>query len=202
MKSIRLNKNLRCEIESNIEQAYVLNSPAPTVTVPLDALSAKLEALYRKRAMIILRKAEAAGLHEYMDTRNSFLVGFFENNVHRIYFQDAKGNNEHLINLSQNGYFCTEQATNNDQEICNIYAQYRADKKASRPSKLAYSAWEKDKLNYMEDIKNVLLGVNTTGQLLEVWPECGAYLPAGIMNPSSINLPSVSISQLNKKLGI
>jgi hypothetical protein len=44
--------------------------------------------------------------------------------------------------------------------------------------------------------------VNTTGQLLNVWPEAEQFIPSDVLDFSKINLPSVSFNDLNKAVGI
>ena len=65
----------------------------------------------------------------------------------------------------------------------------------------AYEEHQKSLKKFTNELKQVLESVNTTGQLLEVWPEAAPFVPQEISNPSSISLPAVSFVELNKVLG-
>ena len=53
---------------------------------------------------------------------------------------------------------------------------------------------------YKEQVETVINSCNTTGQLVELWPEVTEFIPETMRNPSKINLPSVCISNLNQAL--
>ena len=63
-----------------------------------------------------------------------------------------------------------------------------------------HKQWSALKVTFRSEVAQVLDGVNTTAQLLEQWPESEPFLPAQLNNPSSINLPAISISTLTNQL--
>ena len=74
-------------------------------------------------------------------------------------------------------------------------------KKRVRAQRALVIAYDKEKANYEQDVTQVLDGCNTSGQLILVWEEVEKFLPKGVANPSIINLPSVNIAALSRKLG-
>lgn len=53
----------------------------------------------------------------------------------------------------------------------------------------------------MQDVIQIIEGVNTTGQLLAAWPAVEKFIPAGVNNPNRINLPAVNFARLNAGIG-
>lgn len=199
MKSIRLNKELRAEIASNIEQAYVLKNKAPVLPNPIAELTEAVGQVYLKRVKVLKQRAEAVGLGKYLKETyyNYFNIA---GDCYQITFKMIKGNTkQYLPQLNPESVtFVNFEDPNTDKELMDLYLAYKKSKKTERSKLLKHTEWVKAKANYMADVNNVLAGVNTTGQLLEVWEECEKFLPVGIVNPSKINLPSVNINQLNK----
>lgn len=67
----------------------------------------------------------------------------------------------------------------------------------------AYDEWEKRRSEVIRETQAVLESVNTTRQLLELWPQCEPFLPAHIADPDkAIRLPAMQMSRLNERLGI
>ena len=54
--------------------------------------------------------------------------------------------------------------------------------------------------NFKSQVRQTLDSVNTTKQLVEVWPEVEEHLPESVKDPSKIQLPSVNIQSLNEQL--
>lgn len=66
----------------------------------------------------------------------------------------------------------------------------------------AYKKWCDLRNEVINETKAILESVNTTKQLLEVWPNCEKFLPAYVANADkSIRLPAVQISRLEERLG-
>lgn len=63
-----------------------------------------------------------------------------------------------------------------------------------------YEAYMDELTKYKEQVETVINSCNTTGQLVELWPEVTEFIPETMRNPSKINLPSVCISNLNQAL--
>lgn len=70
-------------------------------------------------------------------------------------------------------------------------------------AKSAKEDWAKLRDDFREEIKTILESVQTTGQLIQLWPEAEQYLPPFAADPSKgINLPALKTSRLNSLLGI
>lgn len=198
MKSIRLNKELRAEIISNIRQAYTIKNKEPVLPDPKKDLLITIEDIYRKRAKAIEDKVIAAGLtKEYLKKSHYFNISI-NGETFSNHFRDASGSKEYLTQVNPTTSYLFTDDNLTDKECIQAVKIYKAARKKERPLRQKRSEWVKVRNNYIADVVNVLAGVNTTGQLLEVWPEVEKFLPKGITDPSSINLPAVSINQLNK----
>lgn len=62
--------------------------------------------------------------------------------------------------------------------------------------------WETEYSTFKKEVWATLESVNTTGQLVELWPSAENYIPAHLADPEKgINLPALHISRLDAKLG-
>jgi hypothetical protein len=82
-----------------------------------------------------------------------------------------------------------------------LWVEYSAELEAAKLANKAYDEHHKALVKFKSEVATVLESVNTTLQLVEVWPEALPFVPQNISNPSSINLPSVNFAELNKVLG-
>ena len=204
LKSIRLNKNLREEIISNIEQAYVINSPAPKYSTNSELKADFIQVIqdeYLKQVAIIVTKAKSVGIDPGLLQTTNYLTVFTDatNTFCNSYFRDNM--EEPQIRISTGAFIKLDQLEDYPL-IAKAYAKYKRAIKNERSAQTKHREWERSKNNYMSDVRNAIAGVNTTAQLLEQWPEVEKFIPETIVNPSKILLPVVSIAQLNKKLGI
>lgn len=68
---------------------------------------------------------------------------------------------------------------------------------------LAHEQWREKGNEVLRETKAVLESVNTTKQLLDLWPQCEPFLPAHIADPDqAIRLPAIEMSRLNERLGL
>lgn len=66
-----------------------------------------------------------------------------------------------------------------------------------------YAEWDKEQKSFRKEVWQILESVNTTAQLVELWPSAEQYLPANLADPEKgIKLPALHISRLNEKLGV
>ena len=62
-------------------------------------------------------------------------------------------------------------------------------------------AFSKEFHAFKKEVNEVLQSVNTTKQLLEIWPSAEAYIPAHIQDPDKgMRLPALHISRLEERL--
>lgn len=203
-KSIRLNKELREEIINNIAQAYDLKNPCPAHQSKEDLQHIFLkviEAEYFKQEEAVIAKLASIGLtKELIHVTDHFKV-YTDNQQHfaNFYFKDAKKNYVSHLKLIQGVFVQLDML----KKYPLIQAAYKAYKKALKTEKPNYEAkrqWTREKEGYLQDVRNVIFGVNTTKQLLEEWAEVEPFIPTGIVDPSRIQLPAVNIAQLTKKI--
>lgn len=207
MKSIRLNGSLRAEIASNIEQAYEIATPAPkyaSKSTLLSVFKAVVETEYHKQVTALKSKLTEAGVDIALVRTSCEVDVYSDKNNHftRVLLTNEEGGREYLPKLKVSGAFIQLDMLDDYPLIAEAYATYKKSIKAGRAGQALFREWETSKRNYMSDVRNVIAGVNTTGQLLEQWEEVRKFLPDGIVNPSRIALPAVSIAQLNKKIGL
>jgi hypothetical protein len=81
-----------------------------------------------------------------------------------------------------------------------LWVEYQSARELTKAFNKTVEAHKETRQLYTEEVDQVLQGVNTTGQLLEQWPEILPYLPSNLNNPSNINLPSISVKKLNEQL--
>lgn len=195
MKSIRLNKTLRAEILANIEVAYIEANPTPHVTGALKNLLANVEVTYRGQAQVLMDIFRKNAAERYICKLSDIYITV-NGSTCTTRLKDSDGNVETLVDLNPEGHFRVYDKESVEPE----YIQYLADKKVQRKQEADVATWKLQLTNYLRDVGHVLDGVNTTEQLLTVWPEAEGFLPSGIVNPSRIQLPAISIANLNAKL--
>lgn len=66
-----------------------------------------------------------------------------------------------------------------------------------------HEKWRERGNEVFRETKAILESVNTTKQLLEIWPQCEPFIPAHIADPDkAIRLPAIEMSRLNERLGL
>ncbi len=65
-----------------------------------------------------------------------------------------------------------------------------------------YEEWDKKRKEFKSELESILQSCGTTKQLVNIWPQAVVYLPSGIAESVTRNLPALKTSELNKKLGI
>lgn len=201
-KSIRLNQGIRAEIASNIEQAWIIKNPKPEMVEPMTTLLDAIKARFLAESAELVAKVASVGVTENQLRTVCRLGTQIDGQTKYTDLQDEHGAYTHVADPSPTRgiYVLLDNETTKDDPLYAEYVTYREALKEARANRKELSTWEKEKGEYMADVRNVLTGVNTTGQLLSVWEECEKFIPAGLLNPSKINLPSVNISRLNKQI--
>ena len=205
MKSIRLNKDIRTQIVANIKKAYLNNNTRPEVN---DSRETDLNEVILKHYNSKYKEAFAAyedpKLKPFINYSNYFCIRNDTGALTYIYFgNDEKGNTIHRPTPKNSGAFIdlSNPDTKIPASIQKVIDANKKIKKQCRKEREEQSKYDLELSKYLSEIRQVLDGVNTSKQLLEVWPEVQKFLPEGINNPSKINLPAISIASLNNKLG-
>ena len=208
-KSIRLNKQLRQDILDNIMNSYDAANPAPERPVMKKGTS--IDELVKKAFFTKYKKVieefsnlskEALEHVDLVSAHNSISYqtenGYWES----IYLtkEDLEGI-KIPYGLRRNCFINLEDPAQRTSAMSKaIEAKKKFEKTTLKEYKQVAKDYDLSRRNYASQIRTVLDGVNTSNQLLEVWPEVSEYLPTGVLEPSKIQLPSVNIATLNSAL--
>lgn len=87
--------------------------------------------------------------------------------------------------------------------VVAIYDEASPQTAAYDKAKAEVNDWGAQRLEFTNEINTILNSVQTTGQLIQIWPEAEQHLPPFAADPSKgINLPTLKTSRLNTLLGI
>lgn len=208
-KSIRLNSIIREQILENIRAAYLTNTPEPVLdNIPdFDYMfdDAVIKAHTAKVQPIIDAAKKDPALKNYIIYDSN--IWYFNKTGYRE--RVPLSGNKLLPSTRQEALFNIKafndgekdhKVPTNIQKILKDQRNYYKD--TLKPHQDLVKEHNKVLRLYMEEVSQVLQGVNTSKQLLEVWPEVEKFLPKGTVNPSSITLPAVSIANLNAALAV
>ena len=219
MKSIRLNKELRENIVNNIMESFDIENTAPPEAKDTQKLlniavyDYYLETY--KQQFIELQKwskkypkvvAMTSAL-QYIDTqknvcRLNFTTMTSVSYLDGVYISDTDPLYVNHPNVLQGMFIDLGNMEKIPENISKTLDEIQKEKKNDKAIRKALSIYTKERKEYKETVTNVIAGVNTTGQLIEVWGEIDKFIPKGVANPSEINLPAVNTKSLNSKIGI
>jgi len=189
MKSLRLTKQLRENIlESFVAKYKEANTP------PQEPKSERQ--LGQEFADKVHQKVYGKYLSlvpEYMfNLANAIRVQLPNDGVQWLYFgENEKGSCKRpCTNESKIEYVFTDSDP--------IFLEYSNALNTCKVEVQQYQEYNKVLAKFKSDVSQVLESVNTTKQLVEVWPESEPFLPKEVSNPSSINLPAVNFAEINK----
>lgn len=191
MKSLRLNKELRCKIVENFSKKREASNPRPKLTMTRrkakSNLAAKLyDILYKEYERIIPDNMACKSYYIRVQLPNESIVTL----------PHSEDGSDEIYKLSCRGSKVEYVFTDDDP----LYKEYKSDVKEYKKQENELSQWESDHKHYVEQVRQIVGAVNTTNQLTEVWPECEQFIPEDIRDPSTIQLPSVSIADLNSQI--
>lgn len=186
MKSVKLTNELRDNIWQNIKTAI---------------LKPREDQLDKERRILGKKVYTAIIGEDNIKAMNKLPNDFFTRNT-RFYTKDENNNRiEIFTNTSVSlpysflyNSVTTSQWDNKDKVICEL-SKYK--EKLSEIAK-----WEKHILECRDTSYRIMKSVNTTKQLMELWPECKNFLPNAIKNVDNAQLPMVQVQELNKTLGL
>jgi hypothetical protein len=189
MKSLRLNKELRNNILNSFLEKYKASNPEPKVGSESEAKSVAArkvqKKLYGKYEGLLPKELTAESMGLTIQLPNGVVQSWYFGN-------DEDGDSIYLLvsKESKVKYVFTADDP--------IYVEYR--KVADDVSKqlITQKEWFKGYDKFKSEVQQVLESVNTTGQLVEVWPESEPFIPKEIHDPSKINLPAVNFAEINK----
>lgn len=195
MKSVRLTKDMRQRILDSYLACYDASNPKPEQYSEKSIEGIFAETL-RKRLF------EKAGVDEttiptqFLQRACCIKVQTPDDTMKWFYFFNPDGTNYDYRNCpSLDGALAI---SDND----SAYLAYKEAKRGLKDLNAPYVTWHTSRETVVEQVRMALDTVNTTGQLLNVWPEAEQFIPSDVLDFSKINLPSVSFNDLNKAVGI
>lgn len=193
MKSIRLNRTIRTAIVENVITAWKKVNPEPIL---FDEQLKKIEQKLLEQAYQEWKDENkidvliSCGMKsDYCNINNKVYLEIVDDageSIHRLgylLFTGSDGEVEKRI-IKKYGGFQVKASSHAGKEYLEALKE-KTDKQA------AYKAWDTARYEKECEILAVLESVNTTKQLLEVWPEIKEYIPASYVDPSRVQLPSI-----------
>lgn len=201
MKSIRLNTKIRNDIIDNIRAAYDKANPKPELTIDTTDILAKAVRQHYMKQSLELRKVVNANpeLQGAMSTHSSISYVSPTGSWERIRPEEGEVFYSKYANTTRD--FTNTEYLAKNPSLKKAAEEFTSLQKAARQERAAVSKWEQERTKYLDEIMQVLVGVTTTKQLMEQWPEVKDYIPTSYFNPSKIALPAINTKALNAKLG-
>lgn len=181
MKSIRLSKTKREEILNSVLQEWVLNNPFKE-TKEIEFQIA--EELYNKA---FSEKVQSLA-------KNQELKLFIEYGVR--FMVSVKGILE-TFSLKEQRPLPVHKSWNGP--IILVLEEETETMKLLQQTKYENDALFEKKEQLKREVSEILTSVNSTKELVELWPEIESLIPAHLADPSrGINLPAIPVSRLNE----
>lgn len=204
MKSIRLNQTIREKIKQNIQAAWEQANEMPkeieyretfkgiiaqAVHTSLLKEQKELDKL-AKRYPHLSHRLVQAGDYDHVRIHSDALDQYV----------DIKAKDLGIEYLPSPAFALNFDRLVTDLSMEDLVKSKPAIDRAMRKAREKVSDWELKRDRYMDQVNDVVCGVNTTKQLIEVWPEVVKFFPKGLFDPSHIQLPAVSVADLNAQL--
>lgn len=190
MKSVRLNKEIRTAIVTNILKTWDKSHPAP-VGVAAPSRDGLVNALYNEwyEANKIDTLIACGMKDDYLNKDSYVYVEVKDAETGRNIqewghcFHDERGTKESRVFKRNGGMSCDNTHP--------AFIEWQAKQSLQTESQGKIDKRNKARKDYGADIRAVLDSVNTTKQLVEAWPEIEQYIPNTFRDPSSFQLPSI-----------
>ncbi len=193
MKSLRLNREIRQSILEAFHERYLEANPEPEITLSRNELREKLALACWEE---VYGSYNIEGIpQDLLNTDCSINVQFPNGDISLLFF--PKREDGRRISLLSTNESKVEYVISKDFEG---YKEYKKGLKLYKEQQEVLKSYNLEAENYLTQVGQVLSGVNTTGQLLEVWAEAEQFIPDSLKNPSVISVPSVNVADLNSKI--
>lgn len=199
MKSLRLNQQLRDAIVNNFADKRSKAQPRPLETITRKSLK---EDLANSVYVSVYGNVDLSKVPEDMLNVEHYVKVQFpssdpkeEGTIESLSFgRDGEGKSIYkpATRNSKVEYVLTKSDP--------LYKEYKRKQKIFKQEQEAIKEYDNDHKRYIQQVRQVVNAVNTTKQLLEVWPEAEQFIPDDIRDPSTITLPSVNIADLNSQI--
>lgn len=186
MKSIRLNANIRQKIVANVMAKYKEANQLPEVNEesPDEYLS---DAVWQRS-------------YGHLDLSNIPKGMLYENSFMRVRLSGESTATPDFPRVNGEAQYRPVESPKYIQATPEEEAEYRRLAKIRRQERQKRNEAAEAMAAFESDVSTAINSCNTTGQLVELWPEVQEFIPQNIQNPSSINLPTVSTAALNAAL--
>ena len=195
MKSVRLTKDMRQRILNSYLACYDASNPEPERYNEKSFEGIFAETL-RKRLFDKAGVDETTIPTEFLKRASDIKVQTPDGTLTWFRFYNSEGTDYHYKPCPKlDGAIAVDA---NDP----AYLAYKKAKRELKDLNAPHDAWYTARNEVEAKVRMALDSVNTTGQLLSVWPEAEKFIPTDVLDFSTIQLPSVSFSSLNKAVGI
>lgn len=195
MKSVRLTKDLRQRILDSYLDCYTASNPEPERYTEKSFEGIFAETV-RKRLFDKARVDETSIPTEFLQKSSYIRIQLPDETLKSFYFCNPEGAGYAYMPCPTLDGAVAITSTDPD------YLAYKEAKRKLKEFNQPSDAWRSACSTLQEQVRMALDSVNTTGQLLSVWPEAEKFIPTDVLDFSTIQLPSVSFSSLNKAVGI
>lgn len=195
MKSVRLTKDMRQRILNSYLACYTASNPEPQKYTE-KAIEGVFAEAQRKRLFVKAGVCDTTIPTQFLQKSRYIRIQLPDETVTGFYFYNPEGTDyDYKPCPSLDGAIAIDA---NDPS----YLAYKEAKRKLKELNQPYDAWRSAYNVVQDQVRMALDSVNTTGQLLSVWPEAEKFIPTDVWDFSTIQLPSVSFSSLNKAVGI
>jgi hypothetical protein len=193
MKSRKLTVSMKDSIRDSIGKAWDASNPPPEVEV---TPRWKIESDFAKDCHnTAYGTIDFKGVSEdFLNKASGIKIKMPDDNIFWPTYRDDEGNREELVSSELPGVKLV--LTKESPE----YIKYKKALRSMKDATKVLDSHKETKNIFLEQVQQGLDSVNTTKQLLEIWPEIEEHLPNDIRDLSSIQLPSVNFKELNKQL--
>lgn len=194
-KSLRLNNEIRDTIVASVMAKWIANDPQPKVVSATGINEEMIREYYRQLPKQVKDLWNNKDMRPYMNSTQCISIV-----IERL---DATTGNTFLYpdvpkDLGsvprKDGAFLIKRGTKVNTRYWKMVEEHEIQKRVR-------GKWNNKKEDFESEVSQVVSSVNTTGQLVEVWPEVQPFLPETIADPSKIQLPAVHTDKLNAALG-
>lgn len=182
MKSVKLNKTIKEDIINSMMSAWESNNPCK---FDINKEEEKLGDLIWKRYYKQYNLEDIPKSMLRLD--NTVVICINTNNY----------------NYNMSKQMPVKKSNHWSQIPCKVFESKPAFIKEFEEKQKVHYKWASDKDTFKEEIEQIVNSVNTTKQLVELWPEAEQYIPPYANDPSKgITLPALKTSRLNELLGV
>lgn len=180
MKSVRLSNSMRQEILNSVCSEYEQQNPCP------ENLEEKLSLwVYADIHSGVCQSVLKAVDQRYLTHGRKFKVSF--------------AGYQFMVKLPEDKVVFAENA----YDVHKVYSDTPVIFLEYQKRLHEIKKWVDEYKDFRREIEQLLASVNTTNQLLSLWPEVQPFFPPYLVDPSkAIKLPTIRTTKFNERLGL